>query len=124
MFKKALQLQLRFNTVKGLLNTEQLFGLSISDLSELLKNLNKKIKDLESDSLDFLDENKVNTENLDVLKFEIAKEIYLDKKALEDKANERREIKKYNEEIDKLILEKHQEKLKNLSIEDLEKLRK
>ncbi len=124
MFKKALQLQLRFNTVKGLLNTEQLFGLSISDLSELLKNLNKKIKDLESDSLDFLDENKVNTENLDVLKFEIAKEIYLDKKALEDKAKEYKEIKKHNEEIDKLILEKQQEKLKNLSIEDLEKLRK
>ncbi len=124
MFKKALQLQLRFNTVKGLLNTEQLFGLSISDLSELLKNLNKKIKDLESDSLDFLDENKVNTENLDVLKFEIAKEIYLDKKALEDKAKEYKEIKKHNEEIDKLILEKQQEKLKNLSIDELEKLRK
>ncbi len=124
MFKKALQLQLRFNTVKGLLNVEQLFGLSIPDLSLLIKDLNKKIKDLEADSLDFLDENKANTENLDVLKFEIAKEIYLDKKALEDKANERREIKKHNEEIDKLILEKQQEKLKNLSIEDLEKLRK
>ena len=52
MFEKASRIKLRFESNKGLLSTEDLWDLSLSNLNALAKSLNKSIKEEEEE--DFL----------------------------------------------------------------------
>lgn len=72
------------------------------------------------DDLSFLTETvptKHDTDNQ--LRFEIAKDIYLSKKALNDAARVARENKEHNEKILALINDKQEGELKSKSVEEL-----
>jgi len=89
MYKKAARLKLRFDTPKGALSVEQLFDLTMTELSSLIKKTNAIVKKeksaAEDDDLAFL-EGKDNVESLNSLRFGILKDIYLTKKQERDDA--------------------------------------
>jgi hypothetical protein len=123
MYKQASQLRLRFLTNVGQLSVEQLWDLSQTQLSNAIKAVKKVLKKNDDDELSFLEDTKeVDVENQ--LRFDILKDVYLTKKKEADELRNAADIKANNQKIDSLIAEKQEDKLREMSIEDLEKLRK
>lgn len=123
MYKQASQLRLRFLTNVGQLSAEQLWDLSQTQLSNAIKSVKKVLKKNDDDELSFLEDTKeVDVENQ--LRFDILKDVYLTKKKEADELRNAADIKAHNHKIDSLIAEKQEGKLREMSIEDLEKLRK
>lgn len=124
MYKKASQIKLRFETPKGLLNVEQLWGLKESQLKELILDAKSKLVKVEDfKDLSFLDSISKEDE-VDRLKFDILVDIYKTKQEAINKQKEMQENKLYNAMIDEIIAEKQNESLKSLSVEELLKLKK
>lgn len=123
MYKQAVMLKLRFVTPKGLLTVEQLFDLSMTDLSTTIKNVNALIKKEQAtdDELSFL-EGVDTTETQNSLRFRILKDVYLTKKDARDAAALDFEKKQRNQRIAEIIAKKKDEALENKSIEELEKM--
>ena len=119
IYKLGNQLGLRFPTTKGLLSIEQLFTLRQTELANIVKSCKKTLSGTSSDDdLSFLDESKtVNKE--DQLRFDIAKDIYLTKKAETDELRTKAERKAFEQKILGLIAEKQEDSLKGKSIEEL-----
>lgn len=124
MYKQASQIKLRFETPKGLLNVEQIWGLSASQLRELILDAKSKLVKVEDfKDLSFLD--LVSKEDeLNKLRFDILVDIYKTKQEAVNKQKEIQENKLYNAMIDEIIAEKQNESLKSLSVEELLKLKK
>ena len=122
MYKKAAKLKLRFNSSKGLLTVEQLFDLTMPELSSLIKKVNTDLKKevRVDDDLAFL-EGKDETESLNSLKFDILKDVYLTKKQEREEAATDQEKKATRQKIAEIIAKKKDEALENLSIEELER---
>ena len=92
-------------------------ALNPADVLITLKNKN------DDNELSFLEDTKeVDDENQ--LRFDILKDIYLSKKKESDDIKNAFEIKKFNQKIDLLIAEKQEGRLREMSIDELEKLRK
>lgn len=121
-FKQASKLQLRFNTDKGVLTTEQLWDLTQTQLANLIKSIKKVLKQNDNDDdLSFLiSSTKVDTENQ--LRFDIAKDVYLTKKEEAEKLRDAAKIKEDNQKIFELISRKKDSELESKSIEELEKM--
>jgi hypothetical protein len=123
MYKQTSQLKLRFITNVGLLSSEQLWDLTQNQLSNAIKAVKKVLKKNDDDELSFLEDTKeVDVENQ--LRFDILKDVYLTKKKEADEIRNAADVKANNQKIDSLIAEKQEGKLREMSIEDLEKLRK
>jgi hypothetical protein len=123
LYKEASKLKLRFQTSVGLLSVDQLWDLNLSQLATIIKNIKKILKKNDDDELSFLDETTViDTENQ--LRFDILKDVYLDKKSEIDKKKDERAIKMHNDKILALIAEKQDENLRNKSLEELEQMLK
>lgn len=123
MYKQASQLKLRFLTNVGAVTVDQLWDLSQVQLSNAIKAVKKVLKKNDDDELSFLE----NTKEVDIenqLRFDILKDVYLTNKKEEEEYRTAFEIKEHNKRIDTLIAEKKEDQLKEMSIEDLEKLRK
>ena len=123
---KANQQKLRFNTNKGMLNVEQLFDISMADLSAAIKSSHKLLGESSlGDELSFLGSTTVSVANqTEQLRFDVMKEIYQLRKSELDAVREAKEIKAHNEKIDTIIAQKQDQKLTEMSVEDLMKLRK
>ena len=123
MYKQAAILKLRFETPKGLLSAEQLFDLSMTDLSTSIKKVNALLKKEQStdDELAFLEGADV-AETQNSLRFKILKDVYLTKKEARDAAALDYEKKQKKQRIAELIAKKKDEELENKSIEELEKM--
>lgn len=123
MYKQAVMLKLRFETPKGLLTVEQLFDLSMTDLSTTIKKVNSLIKKEQAtdDELSFL-EGVDTTETQNSLRFRILKDVYLTKKDARDAAALDFEKKQRNQRIAEIIAKKKDEALESKSIEELEKM--
>ena len=124
MYKKASRLKLRFETKKGLLTVEQLWGLSLAELKNLIIALHAAIKKDENTDLDFLETEDFIAESDDKLRFDIAVDVYKTKQAEVKEAHEAAERRAFNKHIDELIAEKQEADLRNLSVEELIKLKK
>jgi hypothetical protein len=123
IYKEASKLKLRFSTEKGLLSVEQLWDLSQSQLSTAIKAVKKILVKDNDDELSFLETNiVVDTENQ--LRFDILKDIYMSKKDEADKIRNIASVKAHNRRIDELIAMKQESELQNMSIAELERLRK
>lgn len=123
MYKQASRLRLRFPTPKGVLATEQLWDLSLLDLSNTIKAVKKILKKNDDDELSFLESEKtVDTENQ--LRFDILKDVYLTKQKENEERRNEADVKAHNQKILKLIADKKEDSLKGMSVEDLEKLLK
>ena len=123
MYKEATKLGLRFQTNKGLLSTEQLFSLTQTDLASAFKASKKLLKKNDDDDLGFLEDNS-KVDKIEELRFNILKDVYLTKKTENEASRAEAEAKAHNAKIDELILRKRETQLAEMSIEELEKLRK
>ena len=123
MYKKASQIGLRIQTNKGPLSVEQLWHLNQTDLKDAIKSVKQTLKKENDDDLSFLGEaTVVDSENQ--LKFDILKDIYVTKKEAIEAVKTAAANKAHNAKIDALIAEKQEGSLKELSIGELEALRK
>lgn len=123
MYKQAALLKLRFETSKGNLAAEQLFDLSMSDLSSAIRKVNAQLKKekAEDDELAFLEGvDVVETQNS--LRFKILKDVYLTKKEARDAAVVDFEKKQRKQRIAEIIAAKKDAALAEKSIEELEKM--
>lgn len=122
MYKQASQLKLRFATKVGQLTSEQLWDLTLQQLSIEIKSAKKQIVKSDDNELSFLEEG-AKIDYVSQLKFDILKDVYLTKQQDANKAFKELEIKRHNNKIDALIAEKKEDNLRNMSIDDLEKMR-
>lgn len=123
-FKQASRIGLRVQTRQGMLSTEQLWHLNQTELSTAIKNVKKQLKNSEdADDLAFLDVDTKVDPTLQ-LTFDILKDIYLTKKEEAAAKASEKEKKENNQKIMALIQEKRENKLKDMSEEELEKLLK
>jgi hypothetical protein len=121
-FKQASRIGLRVSTTQGLLSVEQLWTLSLNKLSVIIKNVKKTLKGSEGDDeLSFLDETKTVDKEVQ-LTFDILKDIYLTKKLEAEEEKNVAQRKLNNERIMSLIHKKQNEKLENMSEEELQSL--
>ena len=124
LYKKASRLKLRFQTNKGLLTVEQLWGLTMTELKALIINLHNVIKKEEDTDLAFLEKEEVVEESEDKLRYDIAVDVYKTKQAEIKESHDEAERRAYNKHIDELIAAKEEENLRGLSVEELRKLKK
>lgn len=120
MYKKASKLKLRFQTNRGVLSAEQLWDLSFSDLSSAIKAHLKLLKKDNENELSFLGDVDINPE--EELRFNILKDVYITKKEEKEFLRNEAETKAHNQKILALIAEKQEGKLRDMSIEELQKL--
>jgi DNA mismatch repair ATPase MutS len=122
-YKNASRIGLRFQTNRGLLTVEQLWQLSLTDLSNAIKAVKKILKKTDDDELSFLEDSKViDVENQ--LRFDILKDVYVTKKEENEALRNESETKAHNQKILALIAEKREGKLREMSEEELQKLLK
>lgn len=121
MYKQASQLKLRFQTPKGQLTVEQLWDLSMTDLSTTIKAMKKVLKKSDDDDLGFLEEDS-KVDKVMELAFNILKDVYITKKEAAKAIREAAEIKAHNQKILTLIADKEEESLKGKSIEELKNM--
>ena len=123
MYKQASQMKLRFQTGVGLLTVEQLWDLSLSNLSSAIKNVKKILKKTDDDELSFLEDTKVvDVENQ--LRFDILKDVYLTKKKEVEELRDAANIKAHNQKILQLIADKQEADLKGKTVAELEAMLK
>lgn len=115
MFEFALKNKLRFN-FKGVLNTEDLFDLSLEDLDSIYKNLNSRVKESGEESL-LGTKTKVD-EELEI-QINIVKYIVEDKLEERDRISKEREIRKQKQKIMEIIADKEDSELEGKSIDEL-----
>jgi hypothetical protein len=127
MYKKAAFLKLRFQTSRGLLSTEQLPDLKMSELAKLCKEqleVVKKSRGSDDEELAFLDNNvSSDKDNIEALRFDILKDVYLEKKRQKDQAAEDVQKKIELEKLDEIIAKKQNAELESMSVEELMKKR-
>jgi hypothetical protein len=117
MFEKASRLRLRFQ-YKGLISTEDLWDLKLESLDEIYKNLNKQLQETEGESL--LSRKSDNLEPLR-LKIEIVKHVFTTRlQEIESKQNQIANAQ-HKQKLMEALENKQQEKLLNMSEEDLKK---
>jgi len=121
MYKEANKQKLRFQTNKGLLSTEQLWDLSLTDLDTLAVSLESAHKNSKGKS--FLEKRTTTDKGLK-LKFDIVLDVLQSKVEDAEIATLERENKEHNQKILALIAEKKDGQLAGKSIKELEKMLK
>lgn len=121
MYKKAAELQLRFSTLKGNLNVEQLFHLTIEELDKLAVALEESYKNSKGKS--FLDK-KTSKDVTIKLQFDIVLDILNTKVENAEALRSARETKEHNQKILNLIAAKKDAQLQDMSISELEAMMK
>ena len=124
LFQKASRLKLRFQTTKGSLSSEDLWDLSKGQLTMLIKSLKEKIKVEDVEDLAFLEEGSKQVNEVDQLRFDIAKTIYIVKRDEDKEALSEADKKAHNEEILALISQMEKEELKSKSVDELKAMLK
>lgn len=124
-YKKAAELKLRFQTSKGLLSVEQVMDLKMETLKTLIKEQYKLIKESDSSESDlaFLENDSKEKDNIEVLRFEILKDIYETKKQEKISRQDAAKLREELAEIDAEIAEREKAERKEISKEDLLKRR-
>lgn len=120
-YKLATQKKLRFQTNKGLLSTEQLWDLSLTDLDALAVSLEEEYK--QSGKKSFLVVKSVKDKTAK-LRFDIVLDVLTSKVEEHQALTEAKEVKEHNEKILTLIADKKDESLKGKSVKELEKMLK
>lgn len=122
IYKQASRIGLCFSTTKGTLTVDQLWSTPQAVIATALKEVKSLMKESDgSDELAFLGESSKIAPAVQ-LTFDILKDVYLTKKAEAEAAVTAKEDKARREKILSLIADKKEESLKNLSVEELEKL--
>ena len=124
MYKKAIRAKLRFQTSKGLLTIEQLWGLTLTELKNLIISLHETVKKVPSEDLSFLETETVQEESEDKMRFNIAVDVYKTKQQGAKDSREEASKKAFNQHIAEIIAEKEEADLRSKSIDELRAMMK
>lgn len=124
MYKKAIRAKLRFQTSKGLLTIEQLWGLTLTELKNLIISLHETVKKVPSEDLAFLETETVQEESEDKMRFNIAVDVYKTKQQEAKDSREKASKKAFNQHIAEIIAEKEEADLRSKSIDELKAMMK
>ena len=124
MYKKAIRAKLRFQTSKGLLTIEQLWGLTLTELKNLIISLHETVKKVPSEDLAFLETETVQEESEDKMRFNIAVDVYKTKQQEAKDSREEASKKAFNQHIAEIIAEKEEADLRSKSIDELKAMMK
>lgn len=119
IFENASRRKYRFNH-KGVITTEDLWDLSLTDLDSIYKSLRTQAKQQESEESLLAAKSAVNNELDD--KIEIVRHIVAVRQMEAEERKAERENAQKKQRIYDLIAKKQDEKLENMSIEELTKL--
>ena len=119
IFEQASRLKLRFSTTRGLLTTEQLWELSLTDLNKLYINVNEEVSATSTKGLIKDTETKTDKENS--LRLELIERIYTVRKEEKEAKEQRIALQSQKARLEQLIQTKKDEALTNLPVEELEK---
>lgn len=117
-YKEASRQDYRFTTTKGNLTVAQLWSLTVEELDKVAINLDEDYN--KSGKKSFLATRSVKDKELKN-KLDIVLDIMATKQEEADRLSKLKEDKEHNEKIIKMIMEKKDENLKNMSIKELEK---
>lgn len=117
-FEKASRLKLRYASNYGVLTTEDLWDLKLTDLNKVAQSVYKQIK--ESEEVSFITERTSKDVEAE-LKLEILKHIISVKKEEAEKKALAKERLAKKQQIMNLIVEKENEALSQTSIDDLKR---
>ena len=128
LFKKATKQNVVYPTTKGVLTLNDLWNIPLESKSPTAVTLDSILVSLDTElrkekaSTSFINKSSTSTASVKQLAFDVAHEILVER--LEDKkANETRLAENQRKDrIKELIVEKKEDNLKNLSLEELEKL--
>jgi hypothetical protein len=123
-FQLATRKKVRYQTSNGSISVEQLWDISLTKLSTIIKTLNTSLVRDNPDELSFLDETTEKVDELKQLLFDVAKEIYIIRRNEAKELREDKDIKEHNEKILALIVEKQNSKLGDMTEEELRKMLK
>lgn len=118
LFIKAIRGKYRFS-YKGLITVEDLFDLSLESLNIIYKDLKAELRDETEDSLL---SNKTTADKVLEDKVEIVKYIFNLKKSEAEAKLLAKEKKAQREKLLAIKMAKQEEELKNMSVEDLDKM--
>jgi hypothetical protein len=118
IFEKAVRLKLRF-AHKGFCSVEDLWDLSVEELDEIYKRLNASLKVLTEESLLEVPDNKNDVLQL---KVDIIKHIVKTKLCEKEKAEKKVLLAERKQKLLKIIADKQDESLRELSLEELNEL--
>jgi hypothetical protein len=118
IFEKASRLKLRFESTKGLLDTEELWGLKLTDLDTLAKGVNKKLKEESEES--FISTKTTNNTKLQ-LQLDILKRVIEVKMKEADDAITKAERSEELQVLKQLLTDKKLAEMQNLSSEEIAK---
>lgn len=126
IFEQATKQRLRFETPRGFLTTEDLFDLPLTSRSGISLNsigmpISKKLKDQEVESLVDV---APQTDKVDVLRLKIIKHIINQKKIEILDVEHAEACRSHDRKIDAIIASKKDQALQDLSIEELQALKK
>ncbi len=115
-YKLATREKYRFQTIRGLLSTEQLWDLSITDLDTLAVSLDAEYKESGKKSFLVVKSEKDKTAKL---KFDIVLDILNTKQEEAEVAKNKAAVKAHNTKILQLIADKQDDELKGKSVKQL-----
>lgn len=126
MYKKASRLKVRFASNVGNLTVEQLWGIRMTDLKEMIKAAHEVVKKTEKTDEDLLFLEGIGQDDKEAslakLKFDILKDVYITRmnetKAASEEAITNREIK----HLEEILAKKREESLSSMSEEEIMKL--
>ncbi|MBR5014331.1 MAG: hypothetical protein IKY16_06965 [Bacteroidales bacterium] len=119
IFENASRRKYRFNH-RGVITTEDLWDLSLTDLDSIYKSLRTQVKQQESEESLLAAKSAVDNELDD--KIEIVRHIVAVRQMEAEERKAERENAQKKQRIYDLIAKKQDEKLENMSIEELTKL--
>lgn len=121
IFKESTKKGLRYNSPKGVLTTEQLWDLKLVELDQVAVTLDEQLEKSEKKS--FIKKRTTTDEVID-LQLKVVVDIIETKQA--DALAKKTEVEKkeHNEKIMSLIQQKQENKLNDLSVEELEAMLK
>jgi hypothetical protein len=120
LFKTATKTGLRFATNKGSVTTEDLWGLSLTQLNTVARTISADLRQTEEDFIG----GRSNADTNKQLALEVVKAVIADKIADRDAATLADARRSQRQQIDELIARKQVDALASLSVEELEALRK
>lgn len=119
LFEKATRAKFRFNSIRGIISTEDLWDLPLSGLNSEAKALNRRIKDAEDE--DFLSNADTTESETLKLKFAVVLHILETKKAEKEARSAAAKTSVQREKLLAALARKEDSAIDDMSVDDIKK---
>lgn len=122
MYKRASQLNLKFNTPVGMASLQQLWTISVNDLKSAVTDAYNVLNKANSKELDFLQDFEQAASEEETLTYEILKDVYITRRETAKAKQNERERKEKEQKLLEILAEKKESSLRSKSEEEIQKM--